>query len=113
MFRAQTITGDRRKACVKQLMPTVRQLDCVRVYLFGASGVGKSQLIESLQVTMMQNLWRRGSALLSVVAGGGKQSVSGGGKEVPDPNKCTGNGFIGVPGIRLVEESILTGVVGL
>lgn len=74
------------------MMPTTRSLDCVRVCVFGASGVGKTKLIESLKVTLMQSLIRRGSALLSAVAGGGRGSASDDGERKSVSDKRTGRG---------------------
>jgi hypothetical protein len=85
LFFVQTITRDRRDACVQQLTPTKKPLDCIRVSVLGASGVGKTELIESLKCGLMQSLVRQGSALLSAVTGGGyradrESATNGGGR---------------------------------
>ena len=52
-------------------MPTKRPVDCVRVNVFGCSGVGKSSLIETLKCGYVRGLFRRtgsgAAALLSAV----------------------------------------------
>jgi hypothetical protein len=63
-------------------MPTKKPLDCIRVSVFGASGVGKTELIASLKCGLMRSLFRQGSALLSAVTGGDqtdRQSATNGG----------------------------------
>ena len=65
----QTLTNDRIQACISQILPTKRRINCVRVNVVGSSGVGKTSLIEALQCGYVRSLFRRSgaAALLSAV----------------------------------------------
>jgi putative protein kinase ArgK-like GTPase of G3E family len=44
---------------IEQLMPTPDPLKCIKVKVFGSSGVGKSTLIDSLKCSYINSFFRR------------------------------------------------------
>lgn len=59
-----SIMKDNREACISQLLPTSKPLGCIKVMVFGNSGVGKTTLIESLKSGLVKSLFRRGGTAL-------------------------------------------------
>ena len=64
------MTSDRIQSCARQLAPTKRRLDCVRVNVLGCSCVGKTSLIAALRSGYIADLMRRAglASLLSAAA---------------------------------------------
>lgn len=61
-----TLQGNLRDKYMDDLIPGAVYMDRVKLFVCGASGVGKTELVESLKCRFLQSLFRRKSSTLDV-----------------------------------------------